>query len=96
MFIIYFSVTFFLFCLSECGMKNRQLDVVCDSCGLVLPSGKCVDCSTLYCNVCFKSYHKNQSYPEYKEHTMEMLDEETQAAVDEITRLRDEERYSHL
>jgi hypothetical protein len=80
----------------ECGIERKELPVSCASCNIMLPNGNCVDCSTLYCNVCFKSYHKNEDYPEYANHSMVSLDENTQEIVDEIKRLRDEERYSHV
>jgi hypothetical protein len=80
----------------ECGMVNTEMEVVCSSCNIVLPSGICNNCSALYCGVCYKSYHKNQDYPEYSTHTLEVLNESVQNVVDEIIKKRDEERYSHL
>ena len=80
----------------ECGMPVRSLPIKCDACQLVVPSGKCENCETLYCSTCFRSYHENEDYPEYTSHQLATLDEENQELVDEFLKAREEERMRHV
>ena len=80
----------------DTGMQLKRHEVMCDACKFVLPFGKCSDCTTFYCNICFRSYHENSDYPEYQSHTLDMLDEETQAIVDDIKEKISEARLSHI
>ena len=80
----------------DCGIPSVEFAIKCDACGFVLPSGRCSDCATLYCNTCFRSYHENDDYPEYQHHQLELLDEEAQAVVNDIIEKREEERLSQF